>query len=441
LEPEEDQGRSVRGIRRLAAVATFASYVAVALLGLANVILVSRSLGPSGRGQVAFLTTVATISGYVANLSLQEANANFAHRGSRLKAALGTNSLLLGLALSVVGALIAVAALTYLPFLSKSVATVDLAIALASIPAATLQIYFVYLARGGYHFTVTNVALLSGPAITLVANLAMLSVGTLSVTSALLAWLAGNVASASMLVLHHGRTAGFGAPDRALARETLAFGIQSHIGGIFATGSYSLDQWILGAASTSRELGLYSVAVSWFQGLFLLPIAIGVVARPDLVRLSRTDAAPYISSLYRVTIVATGLLATFLFVVAPVLCGRIFGPEFRDATESLRLLAPGALGVCTVKLLGTALIAQRRPLLESSAMGAGFLVAVVLYLVLIPAYGATGAAIASTIAYSTAGLAAAILITRTLSLSRTALIPRPSDFRRLAHFAATRSIK
>jgi Na+-driven multidrug efflux pump len=61
-------------------------------------------------------------------------------------------------------------------------------------------------------------------------------------------------------------------------------------------------------------------------------------------------------------------------------------------------------------------------------MAAGFAVALTLYLVLIPAYGATGAAIASTIAYITAGLVAAVLVVRKLRVATPSLLPRPADF-------------
>ena len=109
-------------------------------------------------------------------------------------------------------------------------------------------------------------------------------------TTALAAWSAGTALSALILVVHHGLTAGYTRPDRGLAKESVTFGAKSHIGGMLATGNYRMDQWILGAVAGSRELGPLPIAVAWFEGLFLLPMAVSAVARPDLVRAKGAEA-------------------------------------------------------------------------------------------------------------------------------------------------------
>jgi O-antigen/teichoic acid export membrane protein len=411
-----------------AAVGTYGSYLGVALLGLVNVLLIARALGPVGRGEVTFLMTVAGITGYVFNLSVHESNANFSGLKAGRIPALATNSVLFAVALGAVAAAAAVAALAFVPFLSEDVSSTDLAIALVSIPAVMVQTYFVYLARGSYRFTVANVALLTAPAVSASGNVALVATDTMSVTAALTVWSAGNVASAVLLMVRHAVSDGFGAPDRELAGESVTFGAKSHVGGILATGSYRMDQWIVGAVAGSRELGLYAVAVAWFEGLFLLPMAIASVARPDLVRAGPEEAGRVTAGLFRSTLIVTGLFAAILAVAAPLLCTGVFGDDFSGAVEPLRLLAAGALGVSAAKLIGIALIAQRRPLLESASMGLGFVVAITLYLVLIPEYGANGAAVASTIAYTAAGLAAAVFLVREMRVRPAELIPRPADF-------------
>ena len=45
-----------------AAAATFATNMVAAALSLANVLITARQLGPSGRGELAFLTTVAMLT-------------------------------------------------------------------------------------------------------------------------------------------------------------------------------------------------------------------------------------------------------------------------------------------------------------------------------------------------------------------------------------------
>lgn len=413
------------------AVSTYASYLGVSLLSLLNVLLVARILGPVGRGEVTFLMTVAGISGYLFNFSIHEANANLGGLKAHRQPALGTNSLLLSLGLGALAAGVATLALAYAPFLSEDVPASHLAIALASIPAVTAQTYLVYLARGSYRFTIANVALLVAPATALLADATLALAEALTVTTALAAWSGGLALSAGVLAVQHARRVGYGWPDPELAREAVAFGAKSHIGGVLATGSYRMDQWIVGAVSGPRELGLYSVAVAWFEGLFLLPMAVGAVARPDLVRADRAEAGQRTAVLFRVTLLATALLAVALVIAAPVLCGGIFGERFDGSVEPLRLLAIGSLGIVGAKVIGVTLIAQRRPLLESASMGIGFVVAIALYVALIPPLGANGAAIGSAVAYTVAGVAAAVFLVRGIGLAPAQLIPHAGDARRM----------
>jgi O-antigen/teichoic acid export membrane protein len=419
-----------------AAAATYASYLGVSTIGLANVLLVSRVLGPAGRGEVVFLMTVAGISGYLFNLSVQEANANLSGLKAHRRPSLGTNSILLSVALGLLAAGAATLALAYAPFLSEDVPASHLIIALASIPSVTLQTYLVYLARGSYQFTIANLSMLVAPVVSILANAILALTGTLSVTTALLSWSVGLGLSATVLVVDHALRVGYGRADPGLAREAVSFGAKSHVGGVLATGSYRMDQWILGAVAGPRELGLYSVAVAWFEGLFLLPMAIGAVARPDLVLAKGAEAGRRAAMLFRVTLVVTTVFAIGLIIAAPLLCTVLFGEEFSGSVEPLRLLAVGSLGIVGAKVIGVALIAQRRPLLESASMGLGFVVAIALYVLLIPSLGADGAAIGSAVAYTVAGVASAAFLVRAFGVPIVELVPRPSDVRAIAELAS-----
>jgi O-antigen/teichoic acid export membrane protein len=120
-----------------------------------------------------------------------------------------------------------------------------------------------------------------------------------------------------------------------------------------------------------------------------------------------------------------------LVIAAPFLCVTVFGSEFRSSINDLRVLAPGAFGIVALKLLANALVAQGRPLLSTAAVGVAFVLTVALDLLLIPAHGGLGAAIASTVAYTAGGAAAVVLFVRALGISRAAIVPRGADLREL----------
>ena len=96
---EDGRARFQRPSLHSSATFTFGRKLLVAFLSLLNVLIVARTLGPAGRGDVVFVTTLALILAQLASLSVQEANINIAAREPRLRRALGTNSLLLAVAL------------------------------------------------------------------------------------------------------------------------------------------------------------------------------------------------------------------------------------------------------------------------------------------------------------------------------------------------------
>jgi hypothetical protein len=136
-------------------------------------------------------------------------------------------------------------------------------------------------------------------------------------------------------------------------------------------------------------------------------------------------------------VLAAGL-ALVLAAAAPLLCTLVFGGEFADSVPQLRVLALSAFGITALELLGNALTAQRKPMLEAVATGVAFLTTLALDLVLIPRFGGIGAAIATSVAYSAGGVAIAAIFVRSLGARPADLRPRPSDLAWLAGKFRTR---
>jgi O-antigen/teichoic acid export membrane protein len=197
------------------------------------------------------------------------------------------------------------------------------------------------------------------------------------------------------------------------------------------TGNYRLDLWIVEVISGTRELGLYSVAVSWTEALFYVPTALSSVLRPDQVRASGDEASRQTTTVFRSAVLLTLPLVVVFVVGAPVLCVTIFGADFRGSVDDLRLLAPGAFGIVALKLFANALTAQSKPMLGNAALAIAFATTILLDLLLIPRLDGAGAAIASTVAYSAGGLAVALIFIRVLGGRGRDLVPGPEDVRRL----------
>jgi O-antigen/teichoic acid export membrane protein len=222
--------------------------------------------------------------------------------------------------------------------------------------------------------------------------------------------------------------AGFGRPDFALARRSVRFGARAHVGRVMQLGNYRLDQILIGSIAGARELGLYSVAVAWAEALWFLPTALSAVQRPDLVRArTRMDAARQTARAFRATALVTLVFGAAMVALAPILCTTIFGADFSGSVDDLRVLVTGAFGMVALKLFGNALVARGHPGMQSTAIGAGFAFTVVLDVILIPELGGLGAALASSIAYTAAGIVVIVICLRTLGGRAAELVPRGGD--------------
>jgi O-antigen/teichoic acid export membrane protein len=411
-----------------AALLTYGTNLVVAFLSLLNVLIVSRTLGPVGRGDVVFLTAIAWLVSNLSTFGIQEANANLGGAQPRLRPALATNSILFATLFGVVAAGLLTLLIAVFPAVAGESQLSLRTLTFASLPVLILAVYLRFLVQADYGFRVTNAAWLITPLANVSVNGLLAVLGLLSVATAVSTWIAGQVLGTALLIWYvSSRLAGFGRPDLGLARRTAWFGLKAHAGRVMLLGNYRLDQWILGAVAGSRELGLYSVAVAWAEALWQLPTALAAVQRPDVVRAKAREAARQAATAFRAATVFTFALAVVFIAAAPILCVAFFGESFRGSIDDLRVLVVGAFGVVAVKQLGSVLTGQGKPTLTSIAIGISFAATVVLDVVLIPPFAGLGAAVASTIAYTVGGTAVVLIFARTLGGGFDALVPRRSD--------------
>ena len=421
-----------------AALTTLATRMAVAALSFASILIVARTLGPTGRGEVALLTTIAMVSSQLARLGVEEANINVAGTEPANRPALATNSVVLALAAGGGCAGLLAAVIAVFPAVGGGADPALVGLALVSIPVLVLQPYLTFLIRADYRFGVTNASWLAAPAATAVVNGALALAGGLTVATAFGTWVVAHALATVLLAVYLPvRLAGFGRPSLALARRTLTFGLRAHLGRVLMVGNYRVDQWFVGALAGRRELGLYSVAVAWAEILFYLPTVLVPVQRPYLVRSQAGEAARRAARVFRAGLVVTVPLAGLLVVLAGPLCTAVFGADFAGAVDDLRILALGAFGVVALQQLGNALTAQRRPELASVAAALAFAVTIALDVLLIPRYGGAGAAVASVASYLAGGAAVLVLFLRHFDVPLRALTPRVRDVPEVAEQART----
>ncbi|GAA3585000.1 polysaccharide biosynthesis C-terminal domain-containing protein [Kribbella ginsengisoli] len=191
----------------------------------------------------------------------------------------------------------------------------------------------------------------------------------------------------------------FGRPDRELGKQIASYGLRGQVGGLITLLNLRLDFAILGAMAGPAVLGSYAVASKYAELLRLPGTALTWVFYPRLAKLGQSEAAATARRMIRPTLIGILLAAIpVALLTSPVmrlLYGAAFGPAVAPARVLLAgMLLAGASGVASAYLYG-----RGTPGLNSIVLGIGLVITVVLDVLLIPAHGAMGAAIASTAAY------------------------------------------
>jgi O-antigen/teichoic acid export membrane protein len=205
------------------------------------------------------------------------------------------------------------------------------------------------------------------------------------------------------------------------------FGLKTWLGNMLQYVNYRLDLFLVSAFATSADVGVYSVAVSLTALGWILPDALHTVLFPRTASLAsaggdggeEAQAAIIRASRHSVLlIVPTAVLLVLLLVVGVPL---LYGSKFSRTVDLGLLLLPGVLALGWAKVLSAATTGLGFPeyALWTAAIVAPITVG--LYLALVPPFGATGAAVSSTVSYLLTTVFSAYYLKRATGISLRAI--------------------
>ncbi|UVJ41847.1 oligosaccharide flippase family protein [Pseudomonas sp. LS1212] len=401
-----------RYIRHL--VLSMGTRVAMIALQLLRNVLLARILGPSERGLFALLSALPDLISAVTSGGLNSA-VGYQAAKERPMGLLLSQILVFGCLIA--GLLTPLCVLLMREFGTELDITVQLGLLawllLLAVPLAVLKsgLLTLHNASGG---------VVAFSALRLLESLAplLLFLGLFwmwhnaALEAALLSWLAGLslVVLLGLIWLHRNHTVKL-SWDRSSQKELLSYSAKSHPELLFRQVMLRADYLFIGAMLGSTALGHYAMASAAAELLLIVPEA---VTTPLMNRLLQQD-----SDMQRVTPLALRLTATLMLCacLSLGLSGEwlivvLFGAEYQPAYPALVALLPGLFGLCYVSILRLDLLGKNRPGAISLIMGFSAALNLALIVLLIPAYGIVGAAIASSIAYLAVALAMLVLYCR-----------------------------
>ena len=387
------------------------SRVAVAVSGAATTVFVARFLGQADTGTFALALAVTNVLTVVFTLGVEHGIAYYVSAGRWAPRDAFAVSQRVALVSGVAGATLGLLFRLVVPGPFGNLTVADTAMACFALPLSLSWFYGSYVALADDHYEgfVLPSAIQALSTMVLAVALGI----PFGVTGAVVGMLSAHLISAGVTfwfgtkrLSHASSTAATWEPTRTQLDRALRFGVKGYASNALQVLNYRVDVLLLASVAGSAAVGSYAVAVGVTTTLWLLPQALSDVLFPRVASLSTggEDAEAHRRFVETKTLRHVVLL---VLVGGVVLAGAslllivpIYGPAFENAIDLSLIRLPG------VMLLGVAGV------FSSTYVGRGFPVyglwsalvvtptTMVLYAVLIPAHGATGAAIASSSSFA-----------------------------------------
>lgn len=381
-------------------VATYATQIAGLLISLVTTAIVSRILGPDGRGQYAVAMALGVMGVQACNLGLHASNTYLVAKRPHILPVLLTNSIALSLGLG--GALIGGASLLFWIWpLFAPVHGSLLWLSLIWVPLGMLYLLVENLLLGIHEVGAYNFIELVRRIAAVLLIIVLAVAGERSPASFFLATLVGVAVGFS---LGFGKirkfVPGLPQPSLALVHEGLVVGFRAYLAAFIAFLVIRADLLMVKYMLGSVQAGYYSVAGSLADYLLLLPGTIALLLFP---KLSSTNPGRE-SRDWAKRVTLAGAASSFPLVLLTALFAHriihiVFGGAFQPAAWALILLMPGVFFLGVQSIMVQYLNSLGFPLSVIWAWVATFGLNIACNVWAIPRYGIAGASVVSSICY------------------------------------------
>lgn len=383
---------------------TLITTFALAGLNLVNSILLSRWLGPDGRGEIAAAMLWPTLMVYLSSMGLITAIMYFSARPESRPQQIFANASWLA---PIQGAVAILAGFVALPWLLHS-QTAEVVTAskvyLLVIPISLLAQYGISILQGQMRIAAFNWMRLILPVGYLTGTVILMLAGRLTLFNIILLHLLLNLIALVVMLIPLSRAGvrlRFGV-DRLLVKQMFKYGAKVQIGGITGMANMSLDQVLMAAWLPPDRLGLYVVAVSAASLAQVFSQAVQMVLTPSITQKeSPAERASVLQGAFRRYWLLSLLTTLGIAAMLPLAIPLVFGANFKEAVWPAEVLLLGIFFLGAKDVLGGGAQALGDPWLGTKSQLVALVVTIVLLYLLLPKMGIMGAAIATAAAYLT----------------------------------------
>lgn len=382
---------------------TLLVYVLRFILRFVKTAIISRLIGPTGRGVLSLIMLIPTLLVALGSLGFGQAVVFYvAKRGYNIQKVMGTTLVFLFFC-----SLLLLAAgwgVLHVPFITGAP---DLQIdsyqhlILAAIPLLLMsRIGLQFLVAKG-HVKAFNGIGIADSLIPLIIFAVLYALGRQPLLAAVLSWVLGLLIVSLMPYIWASKDGAYPPQfDRSFLYKGLRYGASSHLANVFQIALLRIDFLFVSYMLGPTELGYYAVATAIAELLIVLPESIAIPLIPLLFGASREESNQLTPLVAKATVLLLGAGSIVVAIVGKPVIGQIFGIPFLPSYIPLLWLLPGIIFLGGFLVLRVDMFSRKMPGMVSIFAAS----ALVINLILTPIFihisgGIEGAAISSSLSY------------------------------------------
>lgn len=419
---------------------TFSSQILIFALGFVTLIILARALGPQRKGIYTLIILIPTVMLKLGFLGIEAANVYFIGSKKYKIENIVSNSLFSGILLSLI-LVVLFFGISYLKIFqnfinSNQIDLFYLWLVVFTIPFSLLLGFLRSIILGQEKIITYNKINIFQAIFQLIAISILLLVFKQGLFGAIITYVITVIFVTLLVVLFIKKhTKIYFSYNKKIFKDLTRYGVKAYFGNLAQFLNYRLDIFLVAIFLTPVAVGYYSIAVGMAEKIWMLPGAIATVLFPRISSLKDTEANSLTPRIVRHTFFIILIISLILAVLAKPLIVILFGSAFLPSVMPLIFLLPGIVALGGAKTLSADLAGRGKPQFGTYAAFISLAVNIPLNLWLIPKWGISGAAFASSIAYITATL---VVIIAFIKISKKSWIEviliRNKDFKDYKNF-------
>lgn len=161
-----------------------------------------------------------------------------------------------------------------------------------------------------------------------------------------------------------------------------------------------VDILILGSLSTMEQVGFYSLAVAIVSNWQIPFNFSGIIVSKSANTTDKEVLNLNLAKLIRVSVLLALIAYIILYFIAPYLVEFVYGKDFLPSVQMIRVLIPGLFMLIMARIMGNRISGEGKPYIFMMIGIPALILNIILNFLWIPIYQGMGAAMATVVSYS-----------------------------------------